>query len=230
MLLGRARSLALSSSPTNSRQQSGQLLLGIDTSRLEDTAINGNNSAAYMSPVTSAENGDGICQYIEQKRDAALAIPGRELLLSYPTDTELAREHAQLLLAHVQCVAELINEAELLTRICQHTAAHPIYQVAHGLESYFGGLIASLSLKLQLTNATMYKTLYSPKILRALEALHNIMTEKESSLQKERATLEERLAIYRDAGSEFQELASAYSAILNETEQVRQDIARVSSL
>ncbi|KAJ2380447.1 hypothetical protein H4S02_006683 [Coemansia sp. RSA 2611] len=170
----------------------------------------------------------GIC--IEDKRAAVARMPGLSLLPSGPCEQDVVSAQCALLSAHAQCIGELTAEAELLAALGGHAADHPIYGVARGLERYFGGLIDSLSLKLQIIAAEMYHTLYPPEVLQAAERLRSVLCAREAELAKEQSTLDERLAIYRDAGSEFQEIASAYSAVLRDADQIRRDIARVSQL
>ncbi|KAJ2345788.1 hypothetical protein GGF43_005134, partial [Coemansia sp. RSA 2618] len=145
-------------------------------------------------------------------------------------ESDVVSAQAALLSTHAQCIGELANEAELLAALSRHAADHPILDVARGLERYFGGLIDSLSLKLQIIAAEMHHTLYSPEVLQAAGRLRGILRTREAELAKEQGVLDERLAIYRDAGSEFQEIAAAYSAVLRDTDQIRCDIARVSQL
>ncbi|KAJ2885794.1 hypothetical protein IWW38_005286, partial [Coemansia aciculifera] len=73
----------------------------------------------------------------------------------------------------------------------------------------------------------MYQTLYTPAVVDATARLRGILDSKHASLAKEHSALNERLAIYHDAGPEFREIASAYARVLKETEHIRQDIASV---
>ncbi|KAI9503356.1 hypothetical protein GGI25_001792 [Coemansia spiralis] len=171
-----------------------------------------------------------ICSHIKNKHSQVCSIPGINQLSNYPDEFDVANEKCRLLVMHAQYIGELTTEIEILASLCKHSADHPIYEAAIGLESYFGGLIDSLCLKLKIIAADMHRTLYSPSTVKALEALHAILSAKEASLVKERATLDERLAIYREAGSEFQDIAIAHSDILKECDQIRRDIAQVSRL
>ncbi|KAJ2868076.1 hypothetical protein GGH94_000344 [Coemansia aciculifera] len=212
VLLGQA--LALKLSPP----ESGGGIYSADVDQI---------SASHRSSI-----GDigAVCTHLEQKSDSVLGIPSLSLLPTYPSEYDIEAEQCLLLRAHSQLVAELVSEAELLSALCQHNKSHPIYDVACGLESYFGGLIDSLTLKLKLVSAEMYQALYTPAVVQATARLRAILDAKQASLAKEHAKLNERLAIYRDAGSEFQEIASAYARVLKETDHIRQDIARVSQL
>ncbi|KAJ2746746.1 hypothetical protein GGI20_001076 [Coemansia sp. BCRC 34301] len=172
---------------------------------------------------------DAVYRHLEQKRDNILNIPGLAVLPTYPSELDVETEQCRLLRAHLQLVSELVSEAELLSALWQHKG-HPLYNVACGLEGYFGGLIDSLTLKLELVSAEMYQALYAPAVVDAAARLRAILDGKHASLTKEHAVLSERLAIYHDAGSEFQEIASAYARVLKETDRIRQDIACVSQL
>ncbi|KAJ2785500.1 hypothetical protein GGI15_001894 [Coemansia interrupta] len=188
---------------------------------------------ARILPSASASASTGhsaIFSQIEAKNNEVHQIPGIELLAEYSTKQEVVSEQCQLLVAHAGYIEELINEYRLVTQISQHAAAHPVYEAAHGLESYFGGLIISLSLKLEIVAADMHSTLYMPEVARAIEELWEIMQTHDQKLRKEQSALDERLAIYRSAGSEFEEIAAAYSAILAEADQVRLDIERISRI
>ncbi|KAJ1931223.1 hypothetical protein GGF37_007465, partial [Kickxella alabastrina] len=171
-------------------------------------------SAALASAATQHS---AVFTHIKRKCDEVLQMPGIKLLEEYPSEEDVVGEQCHLLAAHAQHIGELVQELELLSALYQHSAAHPIYEVARGLESYFGGLITSLALKLDIIAADMHRTLYAPDVSRAVERLWEILKAQERRLVKERASLDERLAIYRDAGSEFQEIATAYSAVLTET-------------
>ncbi|KAJ2734478.1 hypothetical protein IW152_002256 [Coemansia sp. BCRC 34962] len=184
-------------------------------------------SACHHSDIGSI---GAACEHLDQKSDSVRAIPGLSSLPTYPSEHDVEVEQSRLLRAHSQLVAELISEAELLSALCQHNRNHPIHDVARGLESYFGGLIDSLTLKLKLVSAEMYQALYTPAVVQATARLRAILDARQASLAKEHAKLNERLAIYRDAGSEFQEIASAYARVLKETDHIRQDIARISQL
>ncbi|KAJ2840924.1 hypothetical protein GGI22_008130, partial [Coemansia erecta] len=83
---------------------------------------------------------------------------------------------------------------------------------------------------LKIIAGDMRQTLYSPATTKALKSLQTILKEREASLKRERSALDERLAIYAQAGSEFQDIASSYAAILKESDQVRGDIARIAEL
>ncbi|KAJ1864771.1 hypothetical protein LPJ73_000195 [Coemansia sp. RSA 2703] len=182
-----------------------------------------------ISPSVLADY-SAIFSQIETKDKEVHQIPGIELLAEYSTKQDVVDEQCQLLVAHAGYIEELINEYRLVAQITQHAAAHPVYEAAHGLESYFGGLIISLSLKLEIVAADMHNTLYTPEVARATEELWAIMQTHEQKLRKEQSALDERLAIYRSAGSEFEEIASAYSAILAEADQVRLDIERIAQI
>ncbi|KAJ1721692.1 hypothetical protein LPJ53_003819 [Coemansia erecta] len=182
-----------------------------------------------FSPSASAGH-SAIFSHIEAKNSEVAQIPGIELLTEYSTKQEVVSEQCQLLVAHAGYIEELIDEYRLVTQISRHAAAHPVYEAAHGLESYFGGLIISLSLKLEIVAADMHTTLYTPEVARAIEELWEIMQTHEQRLRKEQSALDERLAIYRSAGSEFEDIAAAYSAILAEADQVRLDIERISRI
>ncbi|KAJ2690024.1 hypothetical protein IWW39_000990 [Coemansia spiralis] len=184
-------------------------------------------SACHRSDIGSMR---AACGHLEQKSSSVRAIPGLSLLPAYPSEHDVEVEQSRLLRAHSRLLAELISEAELLSALCQHSKRHPIHDVARGLESYFGGLIDSLALKLRLVSAEMYQALYTPAVVQATARLRALLDARQASLAKEHAKLNERLAIYRDAGSEFQEIASAYARVLKETDHIRQDIARVSQL
>ncbi|KAJ1663846.1 hypothetical protein IW140_004562 [Coemansia sp. RSA 1813] len=179
---------------------------------------------------SSTANGE-VFLHIEAKHSRVSEIPGMGRVSRHcPSDIDGADEKWRLLSTHAQYIGELAGEAELLTRLCSHAKEHPIYEAARGLESYFGGLIDSLCLKLKIIAGDMHQTLYSPSTIKALERLHAILKAKETSLKKERSALDERLSIYKDAGNEFQDIASSYAAILKECDQVRGDIAQVSEL
>ncbi|KAJ2162736.1 hypothetical protein GGF46_000461 [Coemansia sp. RSA 552] len=214
LLVGQARTLLL---PTGG----GPLDTGID--RLAAPF------AAHGSAAPSADTSD-ICACIEAKQVAVAQLPGIEAVGAGPKEPDVAKSQCQLLSTHAQYIGELVSEAELLAGLCRHATDHPIYSVARGLERYFGGLIDSLSLKLQIIAAEMHQTLYSPDVLRAIESLAGILRAREASLASEQSALDERLAIYRDAGGEFQEIATAYSAVLRATEEIRRDIARIAQL
>ncbi|KAJ2466894.1 hypothetical protein EV174_006471, partial [Coemansia sp. RSA 2320] len=148
----------------------------------------------------------------------------------YPSELDAGAEQSRLLHMHARLVDELIAESALLAELSRHCADHSIHDVARGLERYFAGLIDSLTLKLQLVAAEMYQALYTPEVVHAIGRLRAILDDKQAALAKEQAALAERLAIYRDAGREFQEIASAYSSVLQETDLIRRDIARVEQL
>ncbi|KAJ2026971.1 hypothetical protein H4S03_008454 [Coemansia sp. S3946] len=191
--------------------------------------------SADIDQISSSHRSDigdvgAVCSHLEQKSDNVLDIPGLSLLPTYPSEHDIEAEQCLLLRGHSQLVAELVSEAEVLSALCQHNKSHPIYDVACGVESYFGGLIDSLTLKLKLVSAEMYQALYTPAVVQATGRLRAILDDKQARLGKEHAKLNERLAIYRDAGSEFQEIASAYARVLKESDHIRQDIARVSQL
>ncbi|KAJ2662638.1 hypothetical protein IWW48_001696 [Coemansia sp. RSA 1200] len=168
--------------------------------------------------------------HLEAKHTQVSGIPGMHNSSELLDSASVAREQCKLLSTHAQYISELVAEAELLESLCRHTKEHPVYEAARGLESYFGGLIDSLCLKLRITAADMHQTLYSPSTTKALKNLYARLKEKETALMRERSALDERLAIYRDAGSEFQDIASSYAAILKECDQVREDIERISEL
>ncbi|KAJ1813302.1 hypothetical protein LPJ75_003246 [Coemansia sp. RSA 2598] len=186
------------------------------------------SSSASPAPCPAGQK--ALFAHIESKHKDISCLPGIEQLNSYPSSSDVASEQCQLLLAHVDYIDALFSEHRLLSQLCQHAAANPIYEVAQGLEKYFGGLITSLSLKLEIAAAEMHQTLYSPEVSQAINRLWGILKAQEAKLTKEHAALSERLAIYRDAGAEFQEIAAAYTHVLAETEKVRQDIARVSQI
>ncbi|KAJ2709187.1 hypothetical protein H4R19_004379 [Coemansia spiralis] len=173
---------------------------------------------------------DRICFHIESTQAAVAELPGIRQLPAGGHPHDVAQEQCLLLAAQAHLVDELAGEAELLVALCRHAADHPIREVARGLERYFGGLVDSLSLKLQIVAAEMYTTLYAPEVLAAASRLTGILSAREAALAKERSALDERLAIYRGAGSEFQEIALAYTAVLKDSDQIRRDIARVTQL
>ncbi|KAJ2438281.1 hypothetical protein GGF42_008348 [Coemansia sp. RSA 2424] len=214
VLLGQAAALRLSPS------EAGGRVYGADIDRISALHRTGEDAGAAGA----------VCSHLEQKRDSVLGIPGLSSLSAHPSELDVEAEQCRLLRAHLQLVSELVSEAELLSALCQHSKSHPIYDVACGLESYFGGLIDSLSLKLRLVSADMYQALYTPAVVHATTRLRAALDAKHASLAKEHSALSERLAIYHDAGSEFQEIASAYARVLRETDRIRQDIARVSQL
>ncbi|KAJ2854154.1 hypothetical protein J3B02_002814 [Coemansia erecta] len=186
--------------------------------------------SSSTSPAPCPADHSALCAHIESKYKGISCMPGIELLNSYPSSNDVANVQCQLLLAHVDYISVLFNEYRLFFQLCKHAAANPIYEVAQGLERYFGGLITSLSLKLEIAAAEMHQTLYSPQVSQAIARLWDILKAQENKMTKEHAALSERLAIYHDAGAEFQEIAAAYTLILAEAEKVRQDIARVSQI
>ncbi|KAJ2475314.1 hypothetical protein IWW56_005477, partial [Coemansia sp. RSA 2131] len=161
---------------------------------------------------------------------AVVQLPGLTSLAAITQESDVVSAQCVLLSTHAQCIGELASEVELLAALGCHAVDHPILDVARGLERYFGGLIDSLSLKLQIVATEMHHTLYSSDVLQAAERLCSILRSREAELAKEQSALDERLAIYRDAGSEFQDIAAAYSAVLRDTSQIRRDITRVSQL
>ncbi|KAJ2768810.1 hypothetical protein IWQ56_002796 [Coemansia nantahalensis] len=171
-----------------------------------------------------------ICAHIEGAQAAVAGLPGIRQLTAGSHPRDAAQEQCLLLAAQAHLVDELAGEAELLAALCRHATDHPIRDVARGLERYFGGLVDSLSLKLHITAAEMHHTLYAPDVLAAAARLGAILGAREAALAKERSALDERLAIYRDAGSEFQEIALAYAAVLKDSDQIRRDMARVAQL
>ncbi|KAJ2144817.1 hypothetical protein IW136_001217 [Coemansia sp. RSA 678] len=177
------------------------------------------------SPASSS-----ICAHIENKHAAVVQLPGLASLAAGTQESDVVSAQCVLLSTHAQCIGELASEVELLAALGCHAADHPILEVARGLERYFGGLIDSLSLKLQIVATEMHHTLYSSEVLQAAERLCGILRSREAELAKEQSALDERLAIYRDAGCEFQDIATAYSAVLRDTSQIRRDITRVSQL
>ncbi|KAJ1733506.1 hypothetical protein LPJ61_001522 [Coemansia biformis] len=184
-------------------------------------------------PAAAADAAPGLgrmCAHIEDTQAAVAALPGLQQLAAGPHAHDVAGEQCLLLSAQAHLIGELAGEAELLAALGRHAAGHPIHEIAHGLERYFGGLIDSLSLKLQIVAAEMYRTLYAPEVLAAAARLTAILRAREAALAKEQSALDERLAIYRDAGCEFQEIALAYTAVLKDSDQIRRDIARVSRL
>ncbi|KAJ2646537.1 hypothetical protein IWW40_005339 [Coemansia sp. RSA 1250] len=185
-------------------------------------------------PVSGACSGSPTLNSFDMAIETKHAAVARCLELA-PASTSssgssIANAQSRLLSTHAQCIVELISEAELLAALCRHSSDHSIYAVARGLEMYFGRLIESLSLKLQIYVVEMHNVLYSPEVLQAAERLRGLLSAREAQLAKEQSELNERLSIYRDAGSEFQEIAAAYAAILRDTEQIRRDIARMSQL
>ncbi|KAJ2451669.1 hypothetical protein EV183_003445 [Coemansia sp. RSA 2336] len=186
-------------------------------------------------PVSGAGGGgspvlNGFDMAIETKQAAVTRCLELAPASASTSGRSIASAQSRLLSMHAQCIGELISEAELLAALCRHGSDHPIYAVARGLEMYFGGLIESLSLKLQIYVVEMHNVLYSPEVLQAAERLRELLSAREAQLAKEQTELNERLSIYRDAGSEFQEIAAAYAAVLRDTEQIRKDIARMSQL
>ncbi|KAJ2452579.1 hypothetical protein GGF42_003993 [Coemansia sp. RSA 2424] len=228
VLLGQAAALRLSPSDAGGR------VYGADIDQISASHRTGDDAIDQIS--ASRRTGDdagaagAVCSHLEQKRDSVLGIPGLSSLSAHPSELDVEAEQCRLLRAHLQLASELASEAELLAALCQHSKSHPIYDVACGLERYFGGLIDSLSLKLRLVSAEMYQALYTPAVVHATTRLRAALDAKHASLAKEHSALSERLAIYHDAGSEFQEIASAYARVLRETDLIRQDIARVSEL
>ncbi|KAJ2725733.1 hypothetical protein GGI07_001101 [Coemansia sp. Benny D115] len=184
------------------------------------------------APAAPASELDAACAAIEASLTDVLAAAasGLHSLADCPTADALAEQRASLLLCHTRHVRELINEAALLHRLLAHSTAHPVGDVALALEAYFAGLIASLGLKLEITRAEMHHALYSPEVAAAVQRLWQLLADREQSLAREQAALDERLAIYRDAGAEFREIADAYAGVLAETERVRQDIARLAEI
>ncbi|KAJ2781404.1 hypothetical protein H4R18_002881 [Coemansia javaensis] len=199
----------------------------------------GLGAALDLDPEPDPETGaavppglERVCVHIEDTQAAVAQLPGLARLATAPAPAAhaAAGEQCLLLSAQARLVGELADEAALLGALCRHAAGHPIHDVARGLERYFGGLIESLALKLQIVAAEMYRTLYAPDVLAAAERLAAALRAREAALAKEQSALDERLAIYRAAGSEFQEIARAYSAVLRDSDQIRRDIARVSRL
>ncbi|KAJ2540484.1 hypothetical protein EV175_006227 [Coemansia sp. RSA 1933] len=213
VLLGWARTLELSAGA-----DSTQMPLNISTSK---TGEGGSN----------ASSANDVQLHIEAKRKQVSKIPGITRHVSdQATCINAANEQCRLLTTHAQYISELASETELLARLWLHTKDHPIYEAARGVEMYFGGLIDSLSLKLKILAGDMHQALYSPSTTEALARLRKMLATKEAGLRREKAALDERLAIYAQAGSEFQDIASAYAAILKECDQVREDIVRLSEL
>ncbi|KAJ1900656.1 hypothetical protein LPJ81_003898, partial [Coemansia sp. IMI 209127] len=212
ILLGRARTLALSAGASHA-----QNLLNININRAGESS-------------GSTVNVDEIHLHIEAKHSQVGGIPGMRHVSGQSSGADATDEQCRLLSAHAQYIGELAGETELLASLCSHAKSHPIHEAARGLESYFGGLIDSLCLKLKIIAGDMRQTLYSPSTTKALESLQTILKEREAKLKRERSALDERLAIYAQAGSEFQDIASSYAAILKESDQVRGDIARIAEL
>ncbi|KAJ2590284.1 hypothetical protein H4R99_007157, partial [Coemansia sp. RSA 1722] len=200
----------------------------------EIAACTRSGDASFCSSSTGPEpcpaDHSAIFAHIESAHKDISSTPGIQQLDSYPSSNAVVSEQCQLLLAHADYIGVLISEHQLLCQLCKHAAANPIYEVAQGLERYFGGLITSLSLKLEIAGAEMHRTLYSPEISQAAARLWDLLKSHEAKMAKEHAALSERLAIYQDAGAEFQEIAAAYTRILEESEKVRQDIARMSQI
>ncbi|KAJ2008833.1 hypothetical protein GGI04_000945 [Coemansia thaxteri] len=218
----------------------GLLLGGAQALRLSPSDPPGGVCSAGIDRMAAAHRAGGaranangssaLCRGLELKRDAVLALPGLAQLPPYPSELDAGAEQSRLLHMHARLVDELIAESALLAELSRHCADHSIHDVARGLERYFAGLIDSLTLKLQLVAAEMYQALYTPEVVHAIGRLRAILDDKQAALAKEQAALAERLAIYRDAGREFQEIASAYSSVLQETDLIRRDIARVEQL
>ncbi|ORX68625.1 hypothetical protein DL89DRAFT_181053 [Linderina pennispora] len=171
-----------------------------------------------------------ISMHIERKLACVQAIPGITELSGLPTPADAEHAQLDLIRAHVQYIAELTNEATLLCSLCALERSSPIYETAQALESYFGGLIHSLSLKLRIIAADMFNELYSAETVQALESLRGLLKTEEARLLKEQAVLDEQLAIYREAGEEFQEIAQSYARIVQETQAVRRDMADLQNL
>ncbi|PIA16284.1 hypothetical protein COEREDRAFT_87007 [Coemansia reversa NRRL 1564] len=167
---------------------------------------------------------------IEDKRTAFVHGARSGAQHGFPkVQTVVEAQHA-LLNAHAQHIGALVEEAEAVAVLMQHNSRHPMHVIGRGLERYFGGLIDSLSLKQRLIAVEMYHTLYAPRVLEATERLSGILRDRQTSLAKEQGELDERLAIYRDAGGEFAEIAAAYSAVLRDMDGMRRDIARLRRL
>ncbi|KAJ2843315.1 hypothetical protein GGI22_007252, partial [Coemansia erecta] len=115
------------------------------------------NRAGESSGGTVSAN--EIHVHIEAKHSRVGEIPGMRHVSGQPSGADATDEQCRLLSAHAQYIGELASETELLTRLCSHAKSHPIHEAARGLESYFGGLIDSLCLKLKIIAGDMRQTL-----------------------------------------------------------------------
>ncbi|KAJ2801125.1 hypothetical protein H4R20_003798, partial [Coemansia guatemalensis] len=186
--------------------------------------------ASFGRASAASPDGSRANAAIEDKHEAIAQVAGAGAQHGFPTAQTVVEAQHTLLSAHAQHISALVDEAEALAVLGRHSSGHPVHTIGRGLERYFGGLIDSLSLKQQLVAAEMHYTLYAPRVLEAAERLSGILRDRQASLAKEQSELEERLAIYRDAGGEFAEIAAAYSAVLRDMDGMRRDIARVRRL
>ncbi|KAJ1673329.1 hypothetical protein EV182_005452, partial [Spiromyces aspiralis] len=131
-------------------------------------------------------------------------------------------------------------------------------EAATRLVEYFGALIRSMSLKLQILLLTMRVRLYTPELTSSLANLRlrsdavllqayppNIdrlcgdglglifrasLELEERDLNAQLSRVREQLTMYRDAGDEFVQLAGVYRDVMQEIDRVRRDIDSISEL
>ncbi|CAO3662725.1 unnamed protein product [Umbelopsis vinacea] len=96
-------------------------------------------------------------------------------------------------------------------------------------ETYMASLAESLTMKLSVLDATIRVNTYDHDTVRALQVIRSSLETQHSEIKQRKEEIETKIEAYNSQGSDFTEIAKAYTQVIAKIKDTKDHIARINS-
>lgn len=138
----------------------------------------------------------------------------------------LARKRLELAQQGTELHAQHRRLLETCIRILEQAIHGSVSRATKAKADYFALVAEGMGKKLGIQHQQMLAQLYSSDMQEALQQRHESLAKEDRSLKRTIMEMEERLELY-DQVKGMKAIAQAYREVLNETEKVKAELARL---